>query len=150
TARYLFEQRDEELNTGQGRSLSVKGVTSLGNVTTNQSVASTFTRIRQVGYSLHGNFEFKERYILDALVRRDGSSLFGAGNRWATFGRVSGAWRPSQESWWFLPQVNEAKLRASYGTAGGSPNFSAQYETFNIGAGGLLTLTTLGNRNLQP
>jgi len=150
TARYLFEQRDEELNSGQGRSLSVKGVTSLGNVTTNQSVASTFTRIRQVGYSMHGNFEFKERYILDALVRRDGSSLFGSGNRWATFGRVSGAWRPSQESWWFLPQVNEAKLRASYGTAGGSPNFSAQYETFNIGAGGLLTLTTLGNKNLQP
>jgi hypothetical protein len=41
TARYLFEQRDEELNTGQGRSLSVKGVTSLGNVTTNQAVASS-------------------------------------------------------------------------------------------------------------
>jgi hypothetical protein len=87
---------------------------------------------------------------MDALVRRDGSSLFGEGNRWATFGRVSAAWRPSQESWWFLPQVNEMKLRASYGTAGGSPNFSAQYETFNIGAGGLLTLTTLGNRNLKP
>ncbi|MGE5801675.1 MAG: TonB-dependent receptor plug domain-containing protein, partial [Gemmatimonadota bacterium] len=150
TARYLFEQRDEELNSGQGRSLSVKGVTSLGNVTSNQSVASTFTRVRQIGQSLHGSFEYKERYILDALVRRDGSSLFGEGNRWATFGRVSGAWRPSQESWWFLPQVNEMKLRASYGTAGGSPNFSAQYETFNIGAGGLLTLTTLGNRNLKP
>jgi TonB-linked SusC/RagA family outer membrane protein len=150
TARYLFEQRDEELNTGQGRSLSVKGVTSLGNVTTNQAVASTFTRIRQIGGSLHGSFEYKERYILDALVRHDGSSLFGAGNRWATFGRVSGAWRASQESWWFLPQVNELKFRASYGTAGGSPNFSAQYETFNIGAGGLLTLTTLGNRNLKP
>jgi len=150
TARYLFEQRDEELNTGQGRSLSVKGVTSLGNVTTNQAVASTFTRIRQIGGSLHGSFEYKERYILDALVRQDGSSLFGAGNRWATFGRVSAAWRPSQEPWWFLPNMNELKLRASYGTAGGSPNFSAQYETFNIGAGGLLTLTTLGNRNLKP
>jgi len=150
TVRYLFEQRDAEQNTGQGRNLSVKGVTSLGNVTTNQSVASTFTRIRQIGQFVGANFEYKNRYILDALVRRDGSSLFGIGNRWATFGRVSAAWRPSQESWWFLPQANEVKLRASYGTAGGSPNFTAQYESFNIGGGGILTLTTLGNRNLRP
>jgi len=56
----------------------------------------------------------------------------------------------SQEPWWFLPQATEFKLRASYGTAGGSPNFTAQYESFNIGGGGILTLTTLGNRNLQP
>jgi TonB-linked SusC/RagA family outer membrane protein len=150
TARYLFEQRDAEQNTGQGRTLSVKGVTSLGNVTSNQAVNSNFTRIRQVGQFIGANFEYKDRYIVDALVRRDGSSLFGAGNRWATFGRVSVAWRPSQESWWFLPQANEVKLRASYGTAGGSPNFTAQYESFNIGAGGLLTLTTLGNRLLKP
>jgi TonB-linked SusC/RagA family outer membrane protein len=148
--RYLFEQRDEELNTGQGRTLSVKGVTSLGNVTTNHAVASTFTRIRQIGQFAGVNLEYKERYILDALIRRDGSSLFGVGNRWATFGRVSGAWRPSEESWWFAPQISEMKLRASYGTAGGSPNFNAQYESFNIGNGGLLTLTTLGNRNLKP
>jgi hypothetical protein len=150
TVRYLFEQRDAEQNTGQGRSLSVKGVTSLGNVTTNQAVGSSFTRIRQIGQFVGANFEYKNRYILDALVRRDGSSLFGIGNRWATFGRVSAAWRPSQESWWFLPQANEVKLRASYGTAGGSPNFAAQYESFNIGGGGVLTLTTLGNRNLRP
>jgi len=150
TARYLFEQRDADQNTGSGRFLSVKGVTSLGNVTQQQSVASTFTRIRQIGQFIGMNLEFKDRYIVDALVRRDGSSLFGPGNRWATFGRVSTAWRLSQEPWWFLPQATEFKLRGSYGTAGGSPNFTAQYESFNIGNGGLLTLTTLGNRNLQP
>lgn len=150
TARYLFEQRDADQNTGQGRFLSVKGVTSLGNVTQQQAVASTFTRIRQIGQFIGANLEFKDRYIVDALVRRDGSSLFGPGNRWATFGRVSTAWRMSQEPWWFLPQATEFKLRASYGTAGGSPNFTAQYESFNIGNGGVLTLTTLGNRNLQP
>jgi TonB-linked SusC/RagA family outer membrane protein len=150
TARYLFEQRDADLNTGQGNTLSVKGVTSLGNATANKLVASSFTRIRQIGQFVGGNLEFKDRYILDALVRRDGSSLFGPGNRWATFGRVSAAWRVAQEPWWFLPQATEFKLRASYGTAGGSPNFTAQYESFNIGGGGILTLTTLGNRNLRP
>lgn len=150
TARYLFEQRDADINTGQGRFLSVKGVTSLGNVTAQQAVASTFTRIRQIGQFVGANLEYKDRYILDALIRRDGSSLFGPANRWQTFGRVSGAWRLSQEPWWFLPQATEMKLRASYGTAGGSPNFTAQYESFNIGGGGVLTLTTLGNRDLKP
>src|SRR2546426_7606870 len=61
---------------------------------------------------------------------------FGLGNRWATFGRVSGAWRVAQEPWWPVSQVSELKLHASYGTAGGSPNFTAQYETFGIAAGG--------------
>jgi hypothetical protein len=148
--RYLFEQRDFEQNTGSGRTLSVKGVSSLGNATSNKDIASQFTRQRQIGQFVGTNIEFKDRYIVDALVRRDGSSLFGVGNRWATFGRVSAAWRLSQEPWWFVPQATELKLRASYGTAGGSPNFTAQYETFNIGDGGILTLTTLGNRNLRP
>jgi len=148
--RYLFEQRDFEQNTGEGRTLSVNGVTSLGNATSNKDIASQFTRQRQIGQFIGTNLEFKDRYIVDALVRRDGSSLFGVGNRWATFGRVSAAWRLSQEPWWFIPQATELKLRASYGTAGGSPNFTAQYETFNIGGGGILTLTTLGNRNLRP
>lgn len=150
SARYLFEQRDDESSSGFGNTLSVKGVNALDNATANLSVTSSFTRVRQIGQFLGAGLEFKERYILDGLVRRDGSSLFGEGNRWATFGRVSGAWRLAQESWWFLPQLTEAKLRASYGTAGGSPRFSAQYETIGIGNGGLLTLGVQGNRLLQP
>jgi hypothetical protein len=42
------------------------------------------------------------------------------------------------------------KLHASYGTAGGSPRFDAQYETFSVGTGGLLSLVTLGNSKLRP
>jgi len=63
---------------------------------------------------------------------------------------VSGAWRVAQEPWWSIPQVTELKLHGSYGTAGGSPRFDAQYETFSVGTGGLLSLVTLGNRNLKP
>jgi len=150
SARYLFEQRDAEQNTGQGRFLSVKGVTTLDNATQFISVNSSFQRIRQLSQFAGMTLDYKDRYILDALVRRDGSSLFGVDNRWSTFGRVSMAWRASQEPWWFLPQVTDLKLRGSYGTAGGSPRFNAQYEAFSIGGGGILTLTTLGNRSLQP
>lgn len=150
SARYLFEQRDQEQNTGVGNFLAVKGVTALDNVTQNKDVASTFQRVRQMGVFGGGGFEFKERYIFDALIRKDGSSLFGAGNRWGTFGRVSLAWRVGQEPFWFLPMFSEFKIRGSYGTAGNSPRFTAQYETFTIGNGGILTLNVLGNRSLKP
>src|SRR6267142_2225050 len=151
TFRYLFEQRDFNTQSAQGSQLSVQGVTALNNtLQSTRATSSDLNRIREIGMLAGTNFEYKGRYILDALVRRDGSSLFGPASRWATFGRVSGAWRVAQEPWWSIPQVTELKLHGSYGTAGGSPRFDAQYETFTILAGGLLSLATLGNRNLKP
>ena len=149
--RYLFEQRDFTFQSAQGSQLSVQGVTALNNTAQpTRATTSDLSRIREIGLLGGSNFEYKGRYILDALVRRDGSSLFGPDSRWATFGRASLGWRISQEPWWSIPAVTEFRVHGSYGTAGGSPRFDAQYETFNVGAGGLLSLVTLGNRNLKP
>jgi TonB-linked SusC/RagA family outer membrane protein len=149
--RYLFEQRDFNTQSANGSQLSIQGVTALNNtLQSTRTTESDLTSVRQVGVFAGAGLEYKERYIVDALVRRDGSSLFGSAARWATFGRASLAWRVAHEPWWFLPQVSELKLRGSYGTAGGSPRFEAQYETFAIGAGGIPTMVTLGNRNLRP
>jgi len=149
--RYLFEQRDADTLNANGSQLAVQGVTALNNtLQSTRSTTSDFTRVRQVGLFGGVGLDYKGRYIVDALLRRDGSSLFGAANRWATFGRASAAWRVAQESWWPWPQVSELKLHGSYGTAGGSPQFSAQYETFAIAAGGIPTMQNLGNKNLRP
>jgi len=149
--RYLFEQRDFNFQSAQGSQLSVQGVTALNNTAQpTRATSSDLSRIREIGMLGGSNFEYKGRYILDALVRRDGSSLFGPDSRWATFGRASVGWRIAQEPWWSIPAVTEFRVHGSYGTAGGSPRFDAQYETFNVGAGGLLSLVTLGNRNLKP
>ncbi len=149
--RYLFEQRDYDTLNANGSQLTVQGITDLTNTLQGtRSTTSNFQRIRQIGLFAGAGLEYKERYIFDALVRRDGSSLFGPTARWATFGRASVAWRVAQEPWWSLPQVSELKLHGSYGTAGGSPRFDAQYETFSIGTGGVLSLVTLGNRDLRP
>jgi hypothetical protein len=151
TVRYLFEQRDFNFQSGSGSQLSVQGVTALDNtLQSTRSTTSDQQRIREIGLLGGTNFEYKGRYILDALVRRDGSSLFGPQSRWKTFGRASAAWRIAQEPWWSLPQVTELRVHGSYGTAGGSPRFDAQYETFSVGTGGILSLVTLGNRNLKP
>ena len=146
---YLYSRQDYQLRDGRGNTLAVQGITSLDNSTRNQQIDSDETSVRQLGWFTGVNLELKERYIVDALIRGDGSSLFGENERWATFGRVSGAWRLSQEPWWFIPQANEFKLRASYGTAGNRPNFTAQYETFTIGTGGVVSPVQLGNRNLK-
>jgi TonB-linked SusC/RagA family outer membrane protein len=92
-------------------------------------------------------FDIKDRYILDGLVRRDESSLFGADERQANYYRLSGVWRVSEDI--RLPGVDEFKLRASYGTAGLRPVFNAQYEVLSV-AGGSPQKVTLGNPNLKP
>ncbi|HKA57088.1 MAG TPA: SusC/RagA family TonB-linked outer membrane protein [Gemmatimonadales bacterium] len=149
--RYLFEQRDYDTLFASGSALSVKGVTDIGNTSQpTRNTTSNSQRVRQVGVFGGVNLDYKSRYIVDALIRRDGSSLFGPENRWATFGRGSVAWRVAQEPWWSIPSITELKLHGSYGTAGGSPRFDAQYEVFNVGTGGLLSMVTLGNSQLKP
>lgn len=75
------------------------------------------------------NYSFKDRYLLTATVRRDGSSRFGANNRYQTFGSFALGWRLSEED--FVKElgfVNDAKLRVSYGSTGSNaiPDFIAR------------------------
>lgn len=72
---------------------------------------------------------YKNRYILEASLRRDGSSRFGAENRYGTFWSVNGGWILSEEN--FLKNssfINNLKLTASYGTTGNDRigNFPSQ------------------------
>lgn len=92
-------------------------------------------------------FDIKDRYILDGLIRRDQSSLFGADQRSANYYRFSGVWRVSED--FKIPGIDELKLRASYGTAGLRPIFNAQYEVLSV-SGGSPQKITLGNPNLKP
>ena len=103
--------------------------------------------IRNKNYYVVSGFDIKDRYLLDGLVRWDGSSLFGPDSRWQTYYRVSGAYRLSQD--FHINGIDELKLRASYGTAGLRPTFDAQYETYAI-VGGVPVPITLGNRALKP
>ena len=149
--RYLFEQQDAWQQGVSATGLAVVGVDVLNNAnTTSKSISSRSTTQRMIGLFAGANLEYRRRYIADLLLRRDGSSLFGVNDRWATFGRASFAWRLSQEGWWPLRSaLNEFKLRASYGTAGGRPNVFAQYETYTL-TDGVLSAATLGNKDLRP
>ncbi len=114
------------------------------------SAIRSFSRdetFRNRQYLAVSTFTIKDRYILDGLVRRDGSSVFGADSRWTNYYRVSGAWRANEDL--RLPSVDEWKLRASYGTAGLRPSFDNQYEILSVTPGGF-TKVVLGNPDLKP
>ena len=75
------------------------------------------------------NYAFKDKYLVEASLRSDGSSRFGPGKRWATFPGASVGWILSEEN--FLKNssfVNFLKMRASYGLTGNAEigNFSWQ------------------------
>ena len=74
------------------------------------------------------NYTYKDRYILNLTGRRDGSSRFGPGNRFATFGAIGGAWIFSKETFFEkMKFVSFGKLRVSYGTTGNDQIGDYQY-----------------------
>ena len=151
TARYLAEEQQFSNVVSNGTNLALVGVPQLGNTLSTTRSGSSFQQtVRAIGFFGSIDAEYKDRYILSGLLRRDGSSLFGSQQTWQTFGRASAAWRASQEPWWFMPSFSELKFRASYGTAGNRPNFAAQYETFSLNAAGIAVPGALGNANLRP
>lgn len=68
------------------------------------------------------NYGYDNRYLISATLRKDGSSNFGADNRWGTFPSVSAAWRISKEQFFDVPFVSELKLRFETGTTGNQGN----------------------------
>ncbi|HYG38944.1 MAG TPA: TonB-dependent receptor [Cytophagales bacterium] len=63
-------------------------------------------------------YTFADKYILNAVIRRDGSSRLGNDYKVKSFPSVSAAWRISNEGFFELPVVSDLKLRASYGVLG--------------------------------
>jgi TonB-linked SusC/RagA family outer membrane protein len=150
SGRYLFEAQSQRNFASGGSNIVVPGLQDPDATIQNWYYDGGQSDVRQIGMFVNLDLDYQGRYIASALVRRDGASLFGEENRWQTYGRASFAWRASEEAWFNFDQISDLKFRASIGQAGNRPNFTAQYETFNIGAGGVLTPNQLGNKDLRP
>ncbi len=147
--RFLGEKQTFDQSGADAFGLSVTGVPNFGAVDGRTLASNELREIRAVGYFGIVGLDYKGRYVLDGLVRRDGSSLFGPEERWHTYFRGSAAWRISQEEFWDVGWIDELKLRFSIGSAGGRPNFFAQFESFGV-EGGLIFPISLGNQGLKP
>jgi len=70
--------------------------------------------------SMYGrvNYNYADKYLLTATVRRDGSSRFGSGNKWGVFPSVAASWRISQEDFFQNDVMSDLKFRVSFGITG--------------------------------
>jgi len=103
----------------------------------NLGISGIATEWALVSYFGMANYNFNNRYIFSAALRRDGSSRFGDNNRWGMFPSFSGAWIISNEQ--FLKKsdlVSELKIRASWGRLGNQ----------DIGVYPYSSLVSTGNR----
>jgi TonB-linked SusC/RagA family outer membrane protein len=74
----------------------------------------------QLGFFGRVNYNFKEKYLLEANLRYDATSKFPEDLRWRWFPSFSAGWRVSEESWmdWASSFLDEFKVRGSWGTIG--------------------------------
>ncbi len=122
----------ESLNTGAGRNLSGSGINpfstdldfqNLSTVSNPQVGSSLFSGVNF--YSVFGkvDYNFQEKYYLTGVLRRDGSSRFGANSRFGTFPAVSAAWRVTGENFASdISWLSDMKVRVGWGQMGNSNN----------------------------
>ena len=106
------------LNVTQFPNNTIMGWT-INDVTPTTFTATYTTDDHLISYFARAEYGYDSRYLINASIRRDGSSRFGSNRKWGTFPAVSVAWRASNEKFW-KPNwwVNQAKLRISYGSNG--------------------------------
>ncbi|SHK97072.1 TonB-linked outer membrane protein, SusC/RagA family [Chitinophaga jiangningensis] len=119
TDYFTFDPDYASLSTGTGSPTN-------GSFKNSNSLWSLFARV---------DYAFADKYLLGALIRRDGSSRFGSNNRYGNFPAVSAAWRVSQES--FMKNVTwitDLKLRGGYGIMGNQINVDPMnvFNTYNF------------------
>jgi iron complex outermembrane receptor protein len=94
----------------------------------------TVKTLRMISFFGRLNYQYGQRYILQATLRNDGSSAFGRNSRWGWFPSLSAAWRITNEA--FMKEqhlFSDLKLKAGYGISGNSFGFDPMVATLRYG-----------------
>ncbi|MFZ9028387.1 MAG: SusC/RagA family TonB-linked outer membrane protein [Crocinitomicaceae bacterium] len=84
---------------------------------------------------LRAEYAYEYKYLVSAILRRDGSSKFGPNARWGFFPTVSGAWLISEEEFYDVKFLDYLKLRLSYGVSGNDKIANFAYRALLDGEG---------------
>ena len=136
----------EQFPSDDLRTLASAGKITLG--------TSTVARTALTSFFGRVNYKFSNKYIVGVSARYDGSSVFGAEQRWGFFPGISAAWVISEEN--FMQNsgaLSFLKLRASYGLLGNSQGFDPYGSQSGYGVGkyagtSILAPARLGNEQL--
>lgn len=149
------ERTDDLLNSNSQNPIS----DNINQVSNEQSfLQSQSFEYNRIGYLARLNYNFDQKYIFAASLRRDASSRFGSNNRWGTFPSLAAGWNIAKEDFLSDTSISTLKLRGSWGVTGNDRIGDYQYSAtllanffYPIG-GGLGTGTTpggLANPNLK-
>ncbi|QKJ30593.1 SusC/RagA family TonB-linked outer membrane protein [Mucilaginibacter mali] len=97
----------------------------------------TYSKYLMISDFARLNYNYKDKYLVQGSIRRDGSSIFGANNHWGYFPSVGLAWRVTQEDFMKNQALfSDLKVRASYGETGNSAGIGAYTgQLFYVAAG---------------
>ena len=162
----------EERNTNDGFGLTVHNffddylkwnqLTYAGTIDGMSAVQSgTKEKVRNISFYGRVSYSFNSRYMLQATIRRDGSSVFAKDHRWGTFPSISAAWNITEEPFMANQKVfDNLKLRLGYGVSGNALGFGAYSAVATYGSTGttfsyqgnnwtILSATKLANPDLK-
>ena len=123
----------KESNSVSGSHFSSDDIPYLNNATNITSGTSNITEYALLSLLGRVNYNYKNKYLISAALRYDGSSRFGSNNRYGYFPSISGGWVVSEEPFMqSVPHLNMLKLRASYGVTG-NDNIGNYTHIANIG-----------------
>ena len=104
----------------------------------NIGAGSDIQRWTQLSFLSRLTYDYDDKYLFSAALRADGSSRFGANNKWGYFPSLSAGWILTEED--FLKDnevLSLLKIRGSYGLTGALPGSNyLQYNLYNVNAGG--------------
>jgi TonB-linked SusC/RagA family outer membrane protein len=134
----LISEDATDINLALGQGITTKGGWD------RWDILGTFYRL---------NYSYKDRYLVEANGRYDGSSKFPSNQRYAFFPSVSAGWKISNEPFWTVSKdlISDLKIRGSYGSLGnGSIASYAFQEKFNISKSGRILNGVLPQKTSQP
>lgn len=93
------------------------------------SISGGSSQSRLIGFVGRFNYDYDNRYLLEASIRRDGSYLFSgmAGSQWVNLPAVSAGWRINNEEWFYANWIDNLKIRGGIGKTATSAVSAFQY-----------------------
>ena len=154
TALFEYQKNQNSYLYAYGENFPADGLTNIASASANFDAFSSFTDWYNVSYLGLFNYNYDGKYVVDATIRREGSSFFPSEKRFGTFGSVGAAWNVYKEDFMQGSIFNELRLRASYGVTGNNAVGANTYQALlSYGAdysnNGGATPSQFGNADLS-
>lgn len=146
-AGFQQEERKNRSLRGLQFDLITENVSSIATATGDQQVFENLAQLSTQGYFSRFNYNYKEKYLIEANCRYDGTSKFTDGNRWGFFPSFSLGWNIAREDFWgsISSKIQTFKLRGSWGQLG-NQNVSSYQDLALLGVKNNLTWLIDGER----